>query len=317
MHSTLNPKPTDPHDVLEIAPDVVLVARADKEFSNLPHDAVSRPWDPQTHIASDFSAGPSVLSVDTTFRAAAVNDVQVPGDRPSIGARAIRAFIGFLLAVCIGVAGIVWQAYGDAAKQMIAGWIPPLALTSSPPPENPGLAEQPSPPPVQASTTNTAPLQPVPPAQTAPAGAAPTAAALSPESAQLLQSMAGDLAHAGQEIEQLKASIAQLRASQEQMSRDIAKVSEARVFGARASETRASETRASEQNLRSRVSAALRRSAAAPARRPMPPFPPAQAAAAPPLPQAVAPPLPQPDPQPQATAQPQAETVLRPPMPVR
>jgi hypothetical protein len=320
MHSTLNPKQTDPHDVLEIAPDVVLVARADKEFSNLAHDAMSRPWDPQTHIASDFSAGPSVLAVDTTFRAAAVNDVQILGDRPSIGTRAIRAFIGFLLAVCIGVAGIVWQAYGDAAKQIIAGWLPQLAVTSSPPPENPALPEQPSPPPVQASAAKAAPTQPVPPAQTAPEGVAPTTTAtFTPESAQLLQSMAGDLARAGQEIEQLKTSIAQLKASQEQMSRDIAKVSGAKISEAKTSEAKTSEARASsEQNLRSRVSAALRRSAAAPARRPMPPFPPPQAAATRPLPQTVAPAVPpQPEPQPLATAQPQTELVPRPPMPVR
>jgi hypothetical protein len=318
MQSTLNPNQTDPDDVLVITPDVVLVARADradKEFSNLAHDAISRPSDSQTHMAPDFSAGPSVLPVDTTFRAAAVNGVQAPGDRPSIGARAIRACIGFLLAVCIGVASIVWQSYGDAAKQIIARWVPQFALTSSSPQENPGLPGQPSPPAVQASAANAAPPQPVPPAQTAPEGAASTSATPSPESTQSLQSMAGDLAHAEQEIEQLKASIAQLKTSQQQMSRDIAKVSEAKVAEAKVSEARVAEAKASEQNLRSRLSAAVRRSAAAPARKPMPPFPPSQAAAAPPLPQAAAPPVPQQ--QPQTSTQPQAELVPRPPMPVR
>jgi hypothetical protein len=317
MQSTLNPNQTDPDDVLVITPDVVLVARADradKEFSNLAHDAVSRASDSQTHMAPDFSAGPSVLPVDTTFRAAAVNGVQAPGDRPSIGARAIRACIGFLLAVCIGVASIVWQSYGDAAKQIIARWVPQFALTSSSPQENPGLPGQPSPPAVQASAANAAPPQPVPPAQAAPEGAAPASATPSPESTQSLQSMAGDLAHAEQEIEQLKASIAQLKTSQQQMSRDIAKVSEAKVAEAKVSEARVAEAKASEQNLRSRLSAAVRRSAAAPARKPMPPFPPSQAAAAPSLPQAAAPPVPQ---QPQTSTQPQAELVPRPPMPVR
>jgi hypothetical protein len=325
MQSTPNPNQTEPDDLLVIAPDIVLVARADKEFSNLAHDAMSRPWDSQTHMASDFSAGPSVLPVDTTFRAAAVDNAQVPGDRRSIVARAMRACIGFLLAVCIGVASIVWQSYGDAAKQIVARWVPQFALTSSSPQDNPGLPEQPSPPAVQASAAKAAPPQPVPSAQTAtaPEGVAPAGAALSPESTQVLQSMAGDLAHAEQEIEQLKASIAQLKASQQQISRDSAKVSEARVAeakaseakasGAKASGAKASGAKASEQNLRSRLSAAVRRSAAAPARKPMPPFPPSQAAAAPP--QAAAPPVPQQ--QPQTTAQPQAELVPRPPMPVR
>jgi hypothetical protein len=308
MHSTLNPKPTDPDDVLVVAPDIVLVAHADK--SDPAHDAISRPWDPQTRIGSDFSAGPSVPPVDTTFRAAAIdnvqNNVQVPADRPSIGARAIRAFIGFLLALCIGVAGIAWQSYGDAAKQMIARWAPQLVLTSSPPLENPGLPEQPNPPAVQASAAKAAPPQPAPLARTAPEGVAPANAALSPEAAQLLQSL-------GQEIEQLKASIALLKASQEQMSRDIAKVSE----------VRASEVKAFEQNLRPRISAISappRRPAVALAHRPMPPpYPPSQAAAVPPpLPQAAAPYVPQqPAPPPQAAAQPQDEPVPRPPMPVR
>ena len=111
MHSTLNPKQADdPHDFLLDSPDVVPVAHAHDELPNLAHDALSGASDAKTHTAPDFSAGPSVLSVDPTFRAAAVNNVLVPGDRPSIGARAVRACIGFLLAACIGVAAFVWQS---------------------------------------------------------------------------------------------------------------------------------------------------------------------------------------------------------------
>ena len=297
MHSTQNPKHTDdPHDVLVVAPDVVLVAPTDEELARLAR-TLRHPSNPQTRTGSDLPGGPTVPPVDTTFRAAAVRDIQVTGDRPSIGRKAVRAFTGFLLVACVGVAAIAWQSYGDAAKQIIARWAPQLVLTSSPPLENPGLPEQPNPPTIQASAAKAAPPQPAPLAQTAPEGVAPTAAALSPESAQLLQSMAGDLATAGQEIkqlkatiEQLKASIEQLKASHEQMSRDIAK---ARV-----------------QNLRPKISA--------PARKLMPPFPPLQAAVAPRLPEAVAPSVPQqPEPQPQATARPEAEPVPRPPMPVR
>src|SRR5229473_1316859 len=322
MQSTPNPNQTDPDDVLVIAPDIVLVARpdrAEKEFSNLAHDAMSRPSDSQTHMAPDFSAGPSVLPVDTTFRAAAVNDGQVRGSRRSIGVRAIRACIGFLLAVCLAVAASLWQSHGDAAKQIVARWVPQFALTSSSPQQNPALAEQPGPSAVQASAANAAAAQPVPPAQTATEGVAAASATLSPESTQLLQSMAGDLAHAEQEIEQLKASIAQLKASQQQMSRDFAKasetkaseakVAEAKASGAKASGAKASDAKASEQNLRSRLSAAVRRSAAASARKPIPPLP---------SPQAAAPSAPRHgEPQPQPTAQPQTELAPRPPMPLR
>jgi hypothetical protein len=218
MHSTVNPKQTEPRDVLLVAPAVVLSKPA--------HGAMRYPSDPQTHMGSDFPAGLPIPPVDTKFRPAAVNNVQVPGDRPSIGRRAVCAFTRFLLTACIGGAGVAWQFYGDAAKRIIARWAPQLVLTSSPQLENPGFPEQSSPPTVQAPATKTVPPHPASLAQTAPKGVAPMAAAVSPESAQLLQSMARDLATAGQEIEQLKASIEELKASEEQLSRDIAKTSE-------------------------------------------------------------------------------------------
>jgi hypothetical protein len=295
MHSTLNPKQDDPHDV--VAPDVVPVGHAGEEPSRVARDAMSRASDRQTRTGPDLSAGPSIPPVDT-FRAAAVNGVEVPGGRPSMGGRAIRAFTGLLLAVCIGVPAIAWQSYGDAAKQMIARWAPRLVMTSSPP-ESQNPSEQPAPPAAQASAANPTLPQSAGTAQTAPEGAGPSS-----ETAQLLQSMASDLATARQEIAQLRGSVEQLKANQEQMSRDVAK--------------------ASEQKARPRISALPSRVAAAPARRPLRPFTPSQAAAAAALtlPQYAAPPVPrQPEPQPQATAQPQVEpelsSVPRPPMPVR
>src|SRR5271169_2440473 len=132
MQSTLEPKLSDdPHDVLVVAPDVVLVVPTDDELSRLAR-SMRHDSNPQARNEPDFSAGAAVPPVDTTFRA-------VPGARPSIGARAMRGFFGFLLALCIGVAAAAWQAYGDAARQLIAGWTPQFALTSSPPSENPGL----------------------------------------------------------------------------------------------------------------------------------------------------------------------------------
>ena len=250
MHSTPSPKEIDPRDFRVIAPE-------DKGLSNLAHDAM-RYSSAQTRMGSDFSAGPPIPPVDLRFRPAAVNNVEVPGDRPSIGRRAVRAFIRFLWVACLGGAGVAWQFYGDEAKQIIAKSAPPFALILSPPLENPRHPEQPIPPAVQASATKAAPPQPAPLARTGTVGIAPTAA-LSPESAQSLQSMARDLATTEQEIEQLEANIEQLKANQEQMSRDVAK--------------------ASEQNRRRKVSASPPRSAAAPPRKPMP-FRPSQGAVA-------------------------------------
>src|SRR5882724_3708392 len=226
MHSTLNPKHADPHDVFVDAPDVVPAAYA--ESAHYPHDGMHRPSDPQAYVGSEFSTVPPVPPVDTTFRATDVNGRR---GRPSMRVRAMRGVIGFLLAVCIGVAGALWQSHGDVAMAMIAKWVPQLVPVSSPPPASPALAEQPSSSADQASAAaTTAPPQPVTAAPAAPdstAGTAAAAAVPASDSGQL-QAMAQDLASARQEIEQLRASVAQLKASQDQISRDVAKASEVR-----------------------------------------------------------------------------------------
>jgi chemotaxis protein histidine kinase CheA len=311
MNSLPNPKQTNPHDVAVAALEQAYeqFGRADEQLarveqvSKLEQDAAPHPSDPPTRI--------------NTFHPA------VPGDRPSLGGRAIRGFIGFLFVVCIGVAAFVWLSpfYGDAARQIIARWAPQLVPTSSLTLESPGLPAQPSPPTVQAAAAKTAPPQPAPLAQTAPEDVAPTAAALSPESAQLLQSMARDLATVGQEIEQLKTSqaqmvrdnaelVEQLKTSQAQMVRDNAELAEqlkaaqaqmVRDNAELAKQLRASQeqmarsiAKASEQNLRPKTSAPPPRPIATPTRKPVP----------------------KPS-SPQATAKPQAEPVSRPLTPLR
>jgi uncharacterized membrane protein YccC len=96
--------------------------------------------------------------------------------------------------------------------------------------------------------------------------------------AQLLQTMARDLANVGQQIEQIKANqeqaaresttaIEQLKASQEQMMRQIAKISE--------------QNKTSEQSLRPRTSPPPARPVAAATRKPVPARPPPPARARP------------------------------------
>lgn len=260
MHSTLNLEPPDP-----IARYFEQVALDEQIARTLADDAERHP-------------------------PAAVNIVQAPDDRPWFGRPAVRGFVGMLLAACIGVA-----AYDDAAKQIIAKWAPQLVQTSSLPPENRGLPAQPTPPAVQADAAVAAPSQPAPLAQTRqPEGVAP-AAALSPESAQLLQTMARDLetmvrdlAAVRQENEQLKANIEQLKTNQEQMTRDNASAAEQ--FKASQEQMARDIAKASEQNLRPKISAPPPRLTATPTRKPAP------------SPQARA--------QPQDTPQPQAEPQL-------
>ena len=263
MHSTMDPKQTDPLNVLVARADEELAhayeritraaqeaVRAEEQLSKLEHDAARHPSDhPQTRM--------------NTLRPA------VPGNRPSLGGRAVRGFTGLMLAACIFVAAFVSQSsYGNTVRQIVARWAPQFVATSSPPLGNPALRPQPSLAASQAVAAKTAPPQPALLAQTAPEDAAPTAAAtaVSPELTQLLQSMARDLATLGQGIEQLKAS-------QEQMARDNANAAEqikarqeqmARVLA------KASEVRTSQQSPRPQISAPPPRPIANPARQPVP-----------------------------------------------
>jgi hypothetical protein len=290
MLSIPNPAQNDPHDVLEIAPDIVLVARAEEQLSKLARDAARHASTPQVRAEPDFSARASVPPVDTRYRSAVADKAQARTGQAMTSTRAIRAIAGLLFAVGIGVAGYVWQeAYGDATKESIAALLPQSLTTPSPP----ASAETPQPPDApaaQAAEAAAPPPQPAAPGQATADSGAP--AAPSPDQAQLLQSMARDLASMGQELEQLKASVAELRTNQEQMSHDIAK--------------------ASEQKERLKMSALPPRPVAPAPHRPPPSFRPAQAApvSSPPVAAYVPPPP--------AAASPRVDPeVPRPPLPVR
>ena len=311
MHSTLNPKPSDdPHDVVVVAPDVVRVAPSEKEISHLLQQAARFHSEAQARNETGLPAGPPVPPVDTTFRAAVVNDVQGSGNGPSTGRRVGRAFAALLLAVCVGAAAIGWQTFGYAAKKMMVKWVPQFALTTSLPLEKFWPRAQPAPPAVEADA---APEQAAPPAQTATEGGAANAAAPAVDPAQSLQSMARDLANVSQEVELLKATIAELKA--QQTARDAAKTAE--------------QTKVAEQNARARIAALPPRPAVPRPHKPIAPYPPTQAypppqaAAAPPVSQAAAPYYPprQPEPPPPAVDQlpaaPGFTSVPRPPMPVQ
>jgi len=252
MNSTTDPK--------AIEPDDVLVARADERLAHA-YDQIARADEQLARLTDQLSK----LEHD-----AARHPSTVVSHRPSRGRPALRGFIGLLLAACIFVGAFVLQSsYSDAAKLIVARWAPQPILTSSLPMEKPGLPPSPSTVQVAAATPG---LPPTPSAQTAPQDVAPTAAPISPELAQLLQTMARDLANVELGIEQLKANqeqtarenamaTKQLKASQEQMTRLIAK--------------------ASEQNLRPRTSAPPLRPVATPTRKPVPTHQSPQASARP------------------------------------
>jgi hypothetical protein len=294
MQSTLTAREADPHDMFVIEPDVVLAARADAP------DVRSR--EPNLRaLVSEISAGVAAQAaapkVDTSFRAAHVENKR--------GRWAGRFAVAFVFALLSAVGAEAWQRYGDRAQAAIAMVAPLLGLSSlqatSAPPSAPAAAEA---TPEQAAAPTEA-------AATSPAEAAVASAPASPDQTQLIQSLTRDLAATRQQVEQLKAGIAELKAGQEQLARD-----------AKATEAKASEAKAFEQTMRAKVSALPPHPPAAPVRKPKPALAPVQASVAPLLPPPGAPgsvPVqiaPAPPPPPAVSAAPQ-DDVPRPPMPVR
>ena len=137
---------------------------------------------------SEFSAGRRATkpSVDPTLQAADLKNDGFSSERPSLGNRASRPLARFLVTLCIGVAAtLVWQSYGDAAREMIASASPQLGWLAP---------------------------QAAPVARTAPDVIAPAA----PDQQQLNAMLLG--------LAAVRQSVDQLAAGQEQMTRDITKL---------------------------------------------------------------------------------------------
>jgi hypothetical protein len=144
-------------------------------------------------------------------------------DRPSLGRRAWRSLARVLMiTMCVGtVATLVWEFYGDAAKQTIARQQPgSSSLPSTNQPPSPEIAiEQPSPPAVQRSAQEAVAAQ----AATDPTVPAVPFKLPSLEALQL-EMIARNLAAVRQNVEAVRQNVEQLAAGQEQMVRDIAKL---------------------------------------------------------------------------------------------
>lgn len=308
-------KDNDPHDTFKISPDIVRASRADADAAplapNLTGKAEPKIAEPKIGVTPVFSA--AAPSVDTAVREAA-NDLRHTRKRSRVGRWLAGASLSLLFAAGSAAATIAWQAHGDTAKEMIAAWVPTLTASQA----TPAAAEQPAASETQAAAVDqpaAAPAEPpqdttpvAPAAAAAPVAAAPVAAAAAPaEAPQALQSMTRDLAAMGQQIEQLKATIAELKAGQEQMAREMAKAS-----APKPAEAKIVDPRAKVSALPPKPPAAT---VAPPVRKPKPVYTPAYAPMpiAPPSSQAAAIP---PPPTPQAVADDDGP-VVRPPMPVR
>ncbi|MBV8927160.1 MAG: septum formation initiator family protein [Bradyrhizobium sp.] len=311
----------DPNDVVEIAPDVVLVARAAAEFPSLAPDSAGQPLNRQPNMgAASATAGTNFAGaaprVDATFRASDVNDIPRLRSR---GRWAKTASMAFLFALLSVVATAAWQRYGGEAQAMAAGLSSRIDLVSLLPWQKSTAAAQPeasTPPATAAADQTTAAPTASQPADTA---AAASAAALpqppSQDPAQTLQSVSRDVAGLTQQIEALKASIAELKASQEQLSHDMAKPHETKPAEAKLSETRPVEPRPTKLGAPPRPLGTIVQ------HKPKPPmYPPMQATAVAPLPPGAGSPPVQiaPAPPPAIASETSDDAVvMRPPMPVR
>jgi hypothetical protein len=316
MQTNVKPKaPDDRRDFVVIPSDQVRVAPSDAEITDLLRAAARQHSEAGAHAAPDPSV--PVPAVDTTFRATAVND-DAPARGQTFGRRLMRAVAALLLAMGIGAAALTWQTFGYAAKKVLLTWAPKWAIVASLPLEKLGLAPESKP---SDDAADAPPAQAAAPAQTntadsgAPANAAANASTPSADSTQQLQSMGHDLANANQEIEALKASIAELKASQQQMSRDLAKAASDRV----AEQAARAKAAAARKPAPPPYSPTTTAAAPAPAYRPSPSAYSAQAAVPQPSPQATAQPY---VPPPPMQLRPQADpglpsTAMRPPMPVQ
>jgi hypothetical protein len=331
MQSGVKPKAAnDPHDFVVIPSEQVKVAPSDAEITNLLRAAARHQSETSVRAASDPSVPATMPAVDTTFRATDVN-AEVRARRGSFGRQVKRVVAALLLAMGIGAAALSWQTFGYAAKKALFTLAPKWAIAVSLPLDKLGLGANSAPSDDPASAANAeaaAPAQdtadnsvPVNPGNTSNPGnnaAIAATAAVPSDAAQQLQSMARDLANANQEVETLKAAVAELKASQQSMARDFAKMSE----------------KLAEQNAKAKAAAAAPRPA--PAHRPAqvysattaaPAAPPAYrsssysvqtgTASAPAATAAQPLPPPQPYAPPPMQLQPSPESAPRPPMPVQ
>jgi hypothetical protein len=234
----------DPHDAVQISPDVVRASRLTSEAPTIAPEFTARPepkFAPEPKLSPEpkfipVTAPPAAApSVDAAVRVTA-SDGQNRRKRSTAGKWLRGAFVTFLFAGGSAAATIAWEKHGDIAMQKLAEWTPALAsllsspssLLSSPSQTAPVAAaqaappvaqEQAAPPVAQDQATDQTAATPAAPVVTA--AAAP--AATQSDATQTVEAMTRDIAAMAQQIEQLKANIAELKTGQEQMVREMAK----------------------------------------------------------------------------------------------
>lgn len=207
-----------------------------------PHDAIAAQLRALSTSHTSDPSGPDVTpaaSQESTneppLHTAPLNDNS--GDIRVLTSRARSGRKVVFLIICAGVAAtMAWYVHGDQAKQRFSSLLPqflthtpaPTQTTNAAEPQDASqvatsqpAADGPAAAPTQESSdaASAAPTPAAPAPATPAAEPPPTQVALPPEVTQSLETMA-------QEIASLKQTIEQLRADQQQLSNEVAKVSE-------------------------------------------------------------------------------------------
>jgi hypothetical protein len=212
---------TDPHDAIvaqlrDLAPRVAhKPADLNVAPAAVPGAASETPSEPPLHVTNDNTG-----------------DIRIPAPYARTGRRVV------LFIVCIGIAAAAaWHFYGQEAKRQLSDLVPQLLAGTSAPAQNANATEprdtataqatapQPEPAADPAPAQEAADAAPATPAEPAAAPstqaveAAPAQAAIPSELAQSMEAMANEIAS-------LKKTVEELQTGQQQLSRDVAKVTE-------------------------------------------------------------------------------------------
>jgi hypothetical protein len=182
---------------------------------------------------TSLSTAPSLPASEPSFHPAPSNDNVDALLKDIPRARSYRGVFTVLSAICIGVAAsVAWHSYGEEAKQRLSSLIPHLSMEAPAPAQavnaveaqdtaTQAAAPQPAAEvePAQETATAAQPSTPSTDPVTPPTQAAPTQAALPAEIAQSLEANASEIAA-------LKSAVEDLKASQQQLRREIATAAE-------------------------------------------------------------------------------------------
>ncbi|KQW21497.1 hypothetical protein ASC80_12000 [Afipia sp. Root123D2] len=212
---------TDPHDAIvaqlrDLAPRVAhKPADLNVTPAAVPEAASETPGEPPLHVTNDN-----------------IGDIRIPTTSASTGRRVV------LFVVCIGIAAAAaWHFYGQEAKRQLSDLVPQLLAGISAPAQNanaadpqdtanaqataphPERAADPAPAQQAADAAPATPAEPAAAPSTQAVETVPAQAAIPPELAQSIESMANEIAS-------LRKTVEELQTGQQQLSRDVAKVTE-------------------------------------------------------------------------------------------